>query len=129
VTKFLAVLLSAWALAGCNRSQTPKPEAVRQAIIDHLGTRAGLNLNSMKIDVTNVEYKGTTEAVATVSFAPKGSEGGGMSMRYHLVRDGNRWIVKGKSDSGSSPHGTMPAAPSTPPAGSDLPPGHPPVKK
>jgi hypothetical protein len=94
-------------------------------VIDHLGKRADLNLSTMKIDVTNVEYKGDSEAIATVAFAPKGAEGGGMSMRYHLVREGGRWVVKGKSDSGTGGHGQTPQT--APPAGTDLPPGHPPV--
>ena len=118
------------ALAGCSK-EARNTDAVRQAVMDHLGKRSDLNLSTMKIVVTNVEYGKNNDAVANVSFAPKGETGGGMSMRYHLVQESGHWVVKGRQDSGSmgNPHGG--AAPSEVPqqpgGAADLPPGHPPV--
>lgn len=129
--KLVALLVAALALAGCNRGVESK-EAVRQAVIDHLSTRTNLNMASMNVDVTSVSFKGD-EADATVAFSPKGAGGSaqGMTMRYTLERKGNRWVVKGRADSGGhgggmgggamggSPHGSEPPA---------MPPEHPPVK-
>ena len=122
--------------AGCAKDAR-NTDAVRQAVIDHLGKRGDLNLSTMNIEVTNVEYGKNNDAIATVSFAPKGETGGGMSMRYHLVQEGGRWVVQGKQDSGgmghgdgmTSPHGGAMPPSETPPSegAADLPPGHPPV--
>ncbi len=132
--KFRAVLIAAIVLAGCQRGGIENKEAVRQGVIDYLAGR-DLNVASMNIEVTSVTFKGD-EADATVSFTPRGPAGGGqgMSMRYVLERQGNRWVVKGRGDSGTeahgmgaepaAPHGAMPP-PSMPPG--ELPPGHPPM--
>jgi hypothetical protein len=112
-----AVLL----LAGCNRG-LESTEAVRQGIIDHLATRSGLDVGSMQIDVTSVNFR-KDEADATVSFRPKGGGGGApMQMNYTLERKDNRWVVKTRRDSGANPHGGMPGQ--QPGA---MPQGHPPV--
>jgi hypothetical protein len=138
VKKLAAVILAlgaSLALTGCSKDAR-NTDAVRQAVVDHLGKRGDLNLSTMNIEVTNVEYGKNNDAIATVSFAPKG-ESGGMSMRYHLVQEGGRWVVQGKQDSGgmghgggmTSPHGGAMPPPEGPPSGgaADLPPGHPPV--
>jgi hypothetical protein len=136
------VLLAILSIGGCKRN-IRNTDAVEQAIIDHLGKRGDLNLSTMNVRVTKVEYGQNHDAVATVSFAPKGDTGGGMAMRYHLVEEGGRWVVKGKQDSGgtgghgggmANPHGgvempSMPPSGAAPPGGADLPPGHPPVQK
>ena len=84
--------------AGCSRA--PKNnEAIRQAVIDHLTNNTGLDVNSMNIDVTSVQYRGD-EADAVVSFQPKNMPGGGMAMNYTLEAKGNKWIVKKKAGSG-----------------------------
>jgi hypothetical protein len=115
-----AVLL----LLGCGKN-IQSQEAVRQAVIDHLSGRPGLDVASMQVDVTSVVFR-DDEADATVSFRPKGSTapGSGMQMNYTLERKGNHWVVKSRSDAGGSPHGAgaMPGA-----GGGGLPPGHPPV--
>lgn len=121
---------------GCSKDAR-NTDAVRQAVIDHLVKRADLNLSTMNIEVANVEYGKNNDAIATVSFAPKGETGGGMSMRYHLIQEGGRWVVQGKQDSGgmghgggmTSPHGGAMPPSEAPPSGgaADLPPGHPPV--
>jgi hypothetical protein len=131
------LLATVLALAGCNRGIDNK-EAVRQGVVDYLANRTNLNVASMNVDVTSVTFKGN-EAEATVSFAPKGSGGGaqGMSMRYALERQGNRWVVKGRPDKGAHGgegmpggmppgHGMQGSEGAQPPAG-QMPPGHPAV--
>jgi membrane protease subunit (stomatin/prohibitin family) len=112
-------------------------EAVRQAVLDHLAKRAGINLASMQVDVVSVVFR-QNEADAAVSFRAKGSTGGpAMTMNYTLVKQGNGWVVKGRADTGASPHGAagqmpmgtagqMPmGTPGQMPMG--VPPGHPQV--
>ncbi len=112
-------------MGGCNRGSESK-EAIRQAVVDYLSQRGSLNLNSMQIDVVSVSFR-QNEADAAVSYRPKGSNEGGMTMNYTLQRQGNRWVVKGRSDSGSSSHGaTGGQMPGNMPPGS-MPPGHPSV--
>ena len=99
-------------LAGCNRGAHDK-EAIRQGVLDHL---AGVQLNvaSMNVEVTSFQIDGN-QAQATVSFSPKGGNAAqGMSMQYRLEQKGGRWVVVGRKDAGSSPHGggaMPPAAP------------------
>ena len=108
------------ALGGCNRG-LESTEAVRDAILDHLSKRGTLNLNSMQVDVVSVSFR-QNEADATVSFKLKGSQGGpAMTMSYTLEKQGNHWAVKGRTDSGGSPHGGAEQMPE------GLPPGHPQV--
>jgi len=100
----VVVFSIALALGGCSRGLENK-EAVRQAVIDHLSQRGTLNLNSMQVDVVSVSFR-QNEADVAVSFRPKGAAGApGMTMNYTLQRQGNRWTVKGRSDSGASSHG------------------------
>ncbi|MGP8245893.1 MAG: hypothetical protein ACLQVN_15410 [Bryobacteraceae bacterium] len=90
-------------LAACNRSNTDK-EAVRQGIIDHV-SKAGLNMGAMELTVTSVEFNGN-KANATASFVPKGAPAGaGMAIQYQLERQGGKWVVVGRKDSGGTPHG------------------------
>jgi hypothetical protein len=120
--KAVALALTALALAGCNRGIENK-EAVRQGVIDYLANRKNLNVGSMNVSVTAVTFK-QNEAEATVAFAPKGSGGSaqGMTMRYTLERQGSRWVVKQRSDSGQ--HGAgMPGMGGM----GEMPPGHPSV--
>lgn len=115
------VILALLAAAACKKEVNTK-DALRQAVIDHLATRKGLDLNmsSLNIVITamNVREK---DADATVTFEPRGG-GGGMNMKYMFERQGDKWVVKGKQDSGS-PHGA--GAPAE--GGAVLPPGHPPA--
>lgn len=105
---------------GCHRSS---PEAgVRQGVIDYLSKRSNLNMSGMNVDVTSLVVR-QNEADAVVSFTAKGANPGQpMSMRYTLERKGDRWVVKDKAEAGASPHGGA-----APPAGAQLPPGHPSV--
>ena len=140
--KQVVLLLAGLAvLAGCNRGGIENKEAVRQGVIDYLAGRTSLNISSMDVSVTSVTFKGD-EADATVTFAPRGATGAGqgMSMRYTLERKGNRWVVKGRGDSGNhgrgmgadpaNPHSAMPPMPGgagSPSPSGEMPPGHPPV--
>lgn len=119
--RYISSALAALALlAGCNRGLESK-EAVRQAVIDYLATRANMNVASMQVDVVSVAFR-QNEAEATVNFRPKGAEGGtGMTMTYKLERLGNRWVVKARSTAGGTQHG------GTLGSGMELPAGHPPV--
>jgi hypothetical protein len=139
-----AVLAAALFLSGCGRAVDSK-EAVRQGVLDHLSTRAGLDLKSMQVDVVSVSFR-QNEADAVVSFQPKGSPGpsAGMQMQYTLEKKGGRWVVKVKRESGMSPHGGGAPGPAMPPGhppggamppggagtpGGAMPPGHPPAGK
>ncbi len=117
---FAAALL----LVGCAKDIN-NSAAIRQAVIDHLAARQGLDLNlsNLTVEVTALNMR-PNDADATVSFVPRGGGGGGggMTMKYTLEKSGGKWVVKAKKDSGN-PHGeSVP----TPPSG-ELPPGHPPM--
>lgn len=131
----ISAALAAWCLVSCGQNVNTK-EAVRQGVIDHLGARKGLDLDlsSMDVDVSSVTFR-SNEADAVVSFKPRGSSGaGGMQMNYTLERDGNRWKVKSKAESGANPHGAAaegaanPHGGGAPATGSQMPPDHPPVQ-
>jgi hypothetical protein len=92
------------ALAACNRG-TQSNDAVRQGVLDYLGSRPNLSMGGMNVDVTKVDFNGN-QAIATVSFTPKtGPAGNGMRMCYTLEQKSGKWTVVGKADSGGSPHG------------------------
>jgi len=127
------LLLAVFLLAGCGRN-IQNEAAVKQSILDYLQQRkaqTGLDLNSMDISVTAVSFE-QNQAHATVYFKPKGASDG-MQMNYALERSGNRWVVKGRSDSGANPHGAggLPSNPhgsgGIPANPQPLPPGHPPI--
>jgi hypothetical protein len=127
--KFTTCLLAAaFLLTGCGRN-IQNEGAVRQGVLDYLQQRkaqTGLDLSSMDISVTAVSFQ-KDEARATVYFKPKGANDG-MQMNYELERKGDKWVVKGRSESGANPHGAagLPGNPhgeTTQP----LPPGHPAV--
>ena len=122
-------------LAGCNRGVQNK-DAVRQGVLDHLA-QVQMNVASMNVEVTSVQFNGN-QADATVSFYPKGGTAAqGMSMQYQLDLKDGRWVVMGRKDAGSSPHGGVmppaapgmenphgggaPSAPGTPGSGGNMP--------
>ncbi|HEU0120643.1 MAG TPA: hypothetical protein VFQ91_08975 [Bryobacteraceae bacterium] len=103
-------------LTACNKAPQSQ-DAVRQAILDHLGKRSDMLAQSMKIEVVSVNFR-DKEADAVVSVSPK--EGGsGIQMNYSLVVEGNKWVVKPAAS--ANPHGgaAMPSG--------AMPSGHPPV--
>ena len=118
-------LLSALGLLSCGSSSSNlnSKDAVRQAVMKHLSSRKGLDLNmsAMDLEVGDVSFR-ANEADATVSFRVKGSQASAMTMKYLLVREGGEWKVKPKAEADGAPgnpHGV--AAPG------ELPPGHPPA--
>lgn len=103
-------------LAGCAKAPQNQ-DAVKQAILEHLGKRSDMLSQSMKIDVVSVSFR-DKEADAVVSVAPK--EGGaGIQMTYSLEMAGGKWTVKPSVK--GSPHGNTPM-----PTG-EMPAGHPPT--
>ncbi len=105
-------------LGGCNRGGAENKEAVRQAVIDYLSKRAGINVSSMQVDIVSVAFR-ENEADVTCSFRPKGADASapGMNMSYTLTRQGNAWVVKGRSDSGAGSHGAGGEMPGGMPSG------------
>ena len=110
-------------LAACSKN-IQNQEAVRSAVVEYLTARAaqtGLDMNAMTVEVAAMTFERDTARV-TVSISPKGSNAGGMQMRYELDRKGDKWVVR----PGASPHGMTPSSSPTP-SGQALPPGHPAV--
>jgi hypothetical protein len=110
-------------LAACNKAPQTK-EAVKQGVVEHLGKGAGLDLNSMDVEVTSVSFA-ENQAKATVNFRPKSSPDQGMQMNYTLEAKGNKWVVLKKAGNSASPHGDATVAPAP---SNGMPPGHPPVQ-
>ena len=129
--KLTGILLTVALLAfGCSGSGG-SDDAVKQGVMEHLSSRAGLDVSSMDVEVSSVTFQ-DGEAEATVSFRPKGvtDPEAGMQMQYKLEKKGSRWVVKGKAGaSGSAPHGGGMESPhgGMPPSG-EMPSGHPPVQ-
>jgi len=115
--------------SACKRN-IDNQEAVRQAIVAYLGKRSNLNVSAMNVDVASVTFR-SNEADAVVAITVKGAAPGQpMSIPYRLERQGDHWVVKGKTEGGGSPHGTGAANPheaAEPSATGELPPGHPAV--
>jgi hypothetical protein len=123
-------------LMGCSESGGGGDDAaVRQGVIDHLSTKAALNVDLMEIEVTSVEYEGDL-ATASVTFQAKGSDdpAAAMQMQYTLERKGSRWVVQAKAGAEGSPHGgggggmANPHGGMPPAEGGEMPSGHPPTE-
>jgi hypothetical protein len=131
-----AILWGAVALLAACSHDIQNKEAVRQGVMDSLNARAaetGLNMDQMQVDVTSVAFE-KDQARATVVFRVKGAaEQAPVRVDYVLDRKGNKWVnARPVSQSGVSPHGggqQPPMQPTQPPAGGNLPPGHPPLGK
>jgi hypothetical protein len=105
----------------CARHDIDNKEAVRKGVVDYLEKRkgqTGLDMGLMNVEVTNVSFE-KNEARATVAFRPKDGRAGSMSMNYVLERKDDQWVVKGRQESGLSPH----AGAATPGAVGSAPPG------
>ncbi|MFN7926209.1 MAG: hypothetical protein U0Q16_39285 [Bryobacteraceae bacterium] len=118
--RFLVVAALVLQLAGCGSNANNK-DAIRQAVVEHLSGRKGLDLNmsAMDVEVTSVTFR-DREADAVVDFKAKGSSASMMTMKYTLERSGDKWTVKAKKDS-NNPHGGGMGSSS----GGELPAGHP----
>jgi len=126
-------LTAALIAVSCGRSNIDNKEAVRKGVVDYLEKRksqTGLDMSLMNVEVTNVSFE-KNEARATVAFRPKDGRAGGMSMNYVLERKDDRWVVKGRQESGLNPHaGTaVPGAMGSSPPGElpSMPLNHPPT--
>ena len=106
--RFASAFLLILCLTGCGR-KIQSNDAVKQAVLERLG-KVGMNVQAMDVNMTNVEFKGN-QADVTVTIAPKGNTGAGMSMKYHLEQQNDKWVVMGRQDAGA-PHGggMMPGA-------------------
>ncbi len=131
--RILLALTAAVLTLSCGRSNIDNKDAVRKGVIDYLEKRksqTGLDMGLMNVEVTNVNFE-KNEARATVAFRPKDGKAGGMSMNYVLERKDNQWVVKGRQESGLSPHagGAAPGAMGSGPAGEmpAMPLNHPPT--
>ena len=123
---FLALIFAGLiVLSGCQKSNQ-NPEAVKQAIVEHLSKRTDNMLSAMDIDVKNVSFR-ADGADAAVSFRPKGSKEGGLDMNYELELKNGKWAVKPKPAMQGDPHGGAVPTPTT--GGGAMPPGHPPLPK
>jgi len=135
-TAIIGFMKSAWiaaalacflSLAGCHKDINTT-EAVERGMTNYLAKKSGLS--AMDVSVVSVAFHGN-EADATVHFQAKGSGNinSGIDMKYILERQGNEWVVKGRSGmgSGANPHGNMGGTGTNPHGGSmpQLPPGHP----
>jgi hypothetical protein len=97
------------ALTACHHA--PNQDAVRQGVLDYLAGKKNLSMGGMNVDVANVTFNGD-KAEASVNFTPKnGPAGSNMTMRYTLEQKDGKWVVTGKADSGSNPHGGSGAVP------------------
>ena len=117
-------------LIGCSKDIQNK-EALRAGVMDYLSSKmsqTGLDPKLMDVEVSGMSFE-KDQARATVVFRPKGStEGAGMTMNYAFDRKGDRWVVRGRQDNGSNPHGgTGGIMPNPGGPGVALPPGHVPV--
>ena len=125
----LLLIAAALVLGACSRD-IQNADAVRAGVIDYLKTnqsKIGLNPDGMQIDVTSVSFQ-KDEARATVSFRPKSGDvgGGPMMINYVLDKKGDKWVVRGRSESGVNPHGASGMPPGGMPPGG-MPPGMPSV--
>lgn len=116
--RIISILLVLLSCAACNRGGQNK-DAVRQGVLDYLSGRRDLNISSMDVEVSAVQFNGN-KADATVTFAPKGVSGAqGMTMRYQLEQQGDKWAVVGRQDSGHA--GAVPPGAANPHGGGALP--------
>ncbi|MBV8830359.1 MAG: hypothetical protein JO108_14135 [Acidobacteriaceae bacterium] len=89
-----------------------------------LQSHSGLDLKDLDVTTSSVSFD-KNKAYATVAFHPKGDSDvrSGMVMKYTLERRNGKWVVVGVGDSqGHSMANSLGG-------GSQLPPGHPPVRQ
>jgi len=119
----ILLLVALLSLVGCTQKNIQTKEAAKQAVVEHLGKVAGLDLSKMDVEITQMSFQEKTAEVG-VSIIPKGMTADqGMQMGYQLKREGDIWVVANKKGGAAAGHG---GAPPTPPAG-EMPAGHPPV--
>ena len=114
--RIVSTFLLIFGLAGCHRG-VESNDAVRQGVLDYLAKK-DMPTASMDITVTAVKFDGD-KADATVSFAPKGTGVGQMTIPYHLELKDNKWIVVGRQ--GANQHGGGQMPPGAAPQGGVMP--------
>ena len=98
-------------LAACNRG-TQSKDAVRQGVVDYLVAK-GFSMSAMKVELTEVQFKGN-EAAAKVAITPAaGGQGMAMQFQYQLRQQGDKWVVTNRQE-GGSPHGGGAVPPAQP---------------
>jgi len=111
-------------VASC-RKQTSQNDAIRAAIVKHLATVNGLNLDAMDMNISNVAITGE-KARAQVEFHLKGnaSSDASMKMSYDLEKRGALWVVvrkpapdgnRANPAPGDAPPAVHPSIPDSPP--------------
>jgi hypothetical protein len=127
LSSWLLFLALALFTISCSRD-IQNTDAVKQGVTEYLKAsqaKTGLNLDAMQIEVRSVSFE-RDQARANVYISPKGMQTGGMQLTYVLARNGNKWVVRGRTESGANPHGASQME-GSPQGGSPqgLPPGHP----
>jgi hypothetical protein len=129
--RHILLITLAFLIAACNKAPQNN-DAIKQAVVEHLGKGSGLDMSRMDVTVDAVSYS-ENQAKATVSFRPKSAPEQGMSMLYTLESKGNKWVVLKKEGSGAghsqgmgAPDAAAPGGAAAP-EGQALPPGHPAV--
>jgi hypothetical protein len=98
----VASMACALVLAGCAKNIDNK-EAVQEGVRKGVVKR-GIDPNQMDVDVTSVQFHGST-ADATVSFRAKGQPaGGGLTVNYTLDRVKDEWVVKSRAPMSTMGH-------------------------
>ncbi len=127
--KYLLCAVAILSLAGCGKNINNK-EAVRAAIEKRVA-KTGFDVKAMDVNVTNVSFH-DQDAVATVSFVPKGGPAqSAVTFKYNLHRQNDEWVATGLAQGGSGMAAhtgqDLPPATGSPNGGSALPAGHPPI--
>lgn len=104
-------------------------EQVQKAIVERLESHSGLDLKQLDVTTTAVSFE-KNKAYATVAFHPKNDPAvnSGMSMKYTLQEQGDKWVVVNVGDvqgHGMPGHGGTEGGGMN--SGGSLPPGHPPL--
>jgi hypothetical protein len=105
---------------GC-KSEADNNNALRNAVVKHIASMNGLNINNMIISVTKASIHGD-QAEANVDIRAKDSDPSAPAMQlvYEMQKQGGEWVVVKGQPSGGMQH----PGPGEKPQGA-LPPGHP----
>lgn len=118
---FLAAFLAMVLLTVSCKSERDNNDALRNAVVKHIGSMSGLNVNNMTITMTQATVHGD-QAEAKVDIRAKDSDptAPAMHLLYDMQKQGKDWVVVKVQPLGGMQHpapGEVPAA--------DIPPGHP----
>jgi hypothetical protein len=126
----LGLTLAGW--MGCSAaSEADETVSVQQAVERHLAKRTDMDPSNLRVVVEKVSYEGDGDrATAAVTIMARQDPQAKMQMMYRLRKTSGGWEVEPSQGSEAGAHGggAMPPAPPAGEGGSELPPGHPPVK-